>query len=45
MLKNLLVGFNPLFYKFAGLKALFWGGVISDPRAEARGNSIIRFLG
>ncbi len=37
------VGFNPLVYKDSGLKALC-SGVLLEPRAKARGNSIVIFL-
>jgi hypothetical protein len=43
--ENLSVGFNPLFDEFSGIKSSFFGGeMISDPRAKARGNSIIIHL-
>jgi hypothetical protein len=39
--ENLSVGFNPLFYEFAGLKILIGGRVMPYPRAKARGNSML----
>jgi hypothetical protein len=41
MLKKNSVDFNSPFYELSGLKAFFGGGVISDPRAEERGYSIL----